>query len=482
MSEHGTKICIQNFKRQINGKEAREKLFEVTGVLDGIILFDKPYKRTQLYITFNTKENEQLAYDKIKSGNANWKVFIQEEKNKGKRNREGDDNNNASKKQKSDEPPKTVSQVVTPLAHLTYEEQLKHKETQHLDLIKKNYFAKLQSRDFDFTKNKKTSEDEFDWRGIIPSPVINGYRNNCEFTCAKDDSGKNSVGFLLGSFVEGKTTVSGVDDCLHISQTSKMLVKKMQALIDEAGQDCYNKVDNKGFWRQMKVRENSHQECLVAIQINPYYNKDLVQDKVLCEDMKNLIRKHFDLNKESDGVLCKGLFVQHYGGISNAAPIDSYLEKLCGQDSFVETLGSYKFNVSPYSFFQVNSRGAETLYGIASEWAMQTGSDQKPILLDVCCGTGTIGLFMSSKVEKIFGIDNNESACRDAEQNAKANQVENAQYICGKAEEVLRDLLKKENLNTVEEGRLVAVVDPPRAGLHPNVLKAILNCNSLTCL
>ncbi|KAL0478576.1 hypothetical protein AKO1_008165 [Acrasis kona] len=177
--------------------------------------------------------------------------------------------------------------------------------------------------------------------------------------------------------------------------------------------------------------------------------------------------------------ICKGLFVAHYGGLNNSAPEDTPSEKLYGQNSFVDTLSNYQFNVSPYSFFQVNSRGAETLYATACEWTMeQLVNREKAILLDVCSGTGTIGLFMADKVNKVIGIDISESACRDAESNAKLNKIENASFICGKAEKVLKELLKSEEIQNAGKN-IIAIVDPPRSGLHPSVLKALLRCESI---
>ncbi|KAK3263439.1 hypothetical protein CYMTET_27754, partial [Cymbomonas tetramitiformis] len=127
----------------------------------------------------------------------------------------------------------------------------------------------------------------------------------------------------------------------------------------------------------------------------------------------------------------------------------------------------------------VNTAAAEVLYHLVGDWAQ---CDAKTLLFDVCCGTGTIGLTLARRVARVVGIDIVEEAITDAKANAHMNGIENAEFVAGKAEEtlpgLLEDFCKKlpssaEDAGAAEYNNVVAIVDPPRAGLHKKVLNAL---------
>jgi len=170
-----------------------------------------------------------------------------------------------------------------------------------------------------------------------------------------------------------------------------------------------------------------------------------------------------------------------------------------GTSCLTDSLCQLKFQVSPTAFFQVNAGAACLLYKIAGEWA---GHQQTSTVLDVCCGTGTIGLTVASACKRVIGVDIVERAIEDAKRNSQANGATNCEWVAGKAETVLTELLPSlvggtwnattasTNSTTTTRpeggqamgttvlgpGDLVAIVDPPRAGLHKHVLSAILMC------
>ncbi|KAK7262321.1 hypothetical protein RJT34_29888 [Clitoria ternatea] len=186
-------------------------------------------------------------------------------------------------------------------------------------------------------------------------------------------------------------------------------------------------------------------------------------------------------------------------------------------------INNLRFSISPTAFFQVNTLAAEKLYSLAGDWAC-LGPDT--LLFDICCGTGTIGLTLAHRVGMVIGIEMNASAVSDAHRNAEINGIKNVRFICSKAEDVMGSLLKEylnvtreefddpnvsgssndipednacpetengempssaevgnkvqmgstsENENTSMQHfkNVVAIVDPPRAGLHPSVIKAL---------
>ena len=134
---------------------------------------------------------------------------------------------------------------------------------------------------------------------------------------------------------------------------------------------------------------------------------------------------------------------------------------LYGRDYLREFLLGKEFKISPFSFFQTNTRGAEALF---SRLKTLVGK-RKGTLCDLYCGTGTIGLLLSDVAESILGIELVEEAVEAAKENAKLNQITNARYICDDVKNLAEHLDEKPDL---------LVVDPPRSGLHPQAIKDIL--------
>ncbi|MGL5378905.1 23S rRNA (uracil(1939)-C(5))-methyltransferase RlmD [Clostridium sp.] len=137
---------------------------------------------------------------------------------------------------------------------------------------------------------------------------------------------------------------------------------------------------------------------------------------------------------------------------------------LWGEDRITDYIGDFKFNISPLSFFQVNPEQTEVLYSKALEYAGLTGAET---VFDAYCGTGTITLFLSQKAKKVYGVEIIEPAIDNANENAKENKVDNAEFFVGKSEEVIPELLEK---GIKPE---VIVVDPPRKGCDIKLLEAI---------
>ena len=139
-----------------------------------------------------------------------------------------------------------------------------------------------------------------------------------------------------------------------------------------------------------------------------------------------------------------------------------------GNGYITDELCGLKFKISPFSFWQVNRAQAERLYGKAKEYAALTGNE---VLLDLYCGTGTIGLTMARNCKKLIGVEIIEDAVKDAEQNAINNGITNADFICSDAENAAKQL---------EQNGLkpdVIIVDPPRKGCGEELVKTIVKMN-----
>lgn len=156
--------------------------------------------------------------------------------------------------------------------------------------------------------------------------------------------------------------------------------------------------------------------------------------------------------------------------IINGKKNDSYPElevvNFAGKPFMIEVLGDYKFKIRPKSFFQTNSLQAKNLYDVVKSFADLNKED---IVYDLYSGVGSIGIYLSGECKKIVGIEIIDQAVEDAKENAALNKVENASFNLGD----VTDLLNQEFI--AQNGKpTVLVTDPPRAGMHPDVVKTIL--------
>ena len=133
-----------------------------------------------------------------------------------------------------------------------------------------------------------------------------------------------------------------------------------------------------------------------------------------------------------------------------------------GDGTIQDRIGPFSFQISANSFFQTNSQGAEVLYNKVKEFAELTGSE---LVLDLYSGTGTIPIFLSTHAKEIVGMEITQSAVIDAERNCKINGILNCRFIMGDIKERLTDLRMKPD---------VLIIDPPRAGMHKDVLSRVM--------
>ncbi|XP_008695814.1 tRNA (uracil-5-)-methyltransferase homolog A isoform X2 [Ursus maritimus] len=147
------------------------------------------------------------------------------------------------------------------------------------------------------------------------------------------------------------------------------------------------------------------------------------------------------------------------------------LEHVAGDRCIHEDLLGLTFRISPHAFFQVNTLAAEVLYTVIQDWAQL---DAGSTVLDVCCGTGTIGLALAPRVKRVVGIELCQEAVEDARVNARDNELTNVEFHCGRAEDLVPTLVSR-----LASQQLVAILDPPRAGLHSKVILAVRRAENL---
>ncbi len=159
-------------------------------------------------------------------------------------------------------------------------------------------------------------------------------------------------------------------------------------------------------------------------------------------------------------------YLKKLSKIQNIVVIDNNIKKIIkGNEFFIDKIEELFFRVSYDSFFQVNSIGVEILYNKISELAKLNGNEN---ILDLYCGTGTIGMFLAKKAQNVFGVEINESCIKDAKENAQLNKINNINFICSDVGKV------KDKFNNID----ITIIDPPRSGLSKEAIKNILNANS----
>jgi tRNA (uracil-5-)-methyltransferase len=305
---------------------------------------------------------------------------------------------------------------------------------------------------------------------IHASPATEEYRNKCEFSIGFDHDNKPCVGFRLGLFRDGSIIVSKPDNCLNVPQEMKAVCSAVQKLIEKTSVPVYDIQTQKGVWRMLTVRYSGRtRELMVMIQVNPTgYEEDV------WSELKNIIVS--ELTTSSLPFKITSLYLQEYAGVS-APKEDDPIEKVYGSETIEEELLGMRFKISPQAFFQVNTQGAETLYSLVNKSA---NLNENSLLYDVCCGTGTIGICASKRAGKVVGIEICKAATDDAAINAELNGIKNITFVNSKAEDVMKDLLRaKRSEEEKYLNNVVTIVDPPRAGLHHKVIKALRGCPPL---
>uniref|UniRef100_A0A665X2N6 tRNA (uracil(54)-C(5))-methyltransferase n=1 Tax=Echeneis naucrates TaxID=173247 RepID=A0A665X2N6_ECHNA len=363
-----------------------------------------------------------------------------------------------------------IANVVTPLWKVPYEEQLRRKEQEVVGVLQR-LAKELGSTNkallpWLFAQKGKYNKMCCPLESIQPSPTLTEYRNKCEFLISVGADGEDkTIGFRLGKYKGGSCAVVGPADLCHVSAEAKRVVSEFQKFIRTTPYSVYSPETYEGHWKQLTVRTTRTKQAMAVVFFNP---QKLEEEKL--DALKGAMRQYFVEGEGKDSGMTSLFFVRD-GQRKSPNPEDLPCELVAGKNCIHEELLGLKFRISPHSFFQVNTGGAEVLYSAVGEWAQL---DQDSTVLDVCCGTGTIGISLAKRVKKVIGIEMCQEAVEDAKVNAKLNGLSNIDFYCGKAEDVFPNIL-----NAVVSPNVTAIVDPPRAGLHSKVILAIRRAEHL---
>ena len=330
---------------------------------------------------------------------------------------------------------------------LPYEEQLSMKEQQVKDLI-----------DAVITEENKG----YEFLPIKASPRPKAYRNKMEFSFGDEyKDGPLALGMhKRGSFYD----IVNVGECQIVDEDFRRVLKITLEYFKERQIPFYHKLRHTGYLRHFLVRKAAKTgEILVDLVTTTQTDglgaetESILLDgwvKALCEETY-------------DGVL-KGILHTKNDSVADTIKNEG-TDILFGQDFFYEELLGLKFKITPFSFFQTNSLGAEVLYQTAREFIGDALDDEaNQTVFDLYSGTGTIAQILSPVAKKVIGVEIVEEAVVAARENAALNGLTNCEFIAG-------DVLKV--IDTIGEKPDYIVLDPPRDGIHPKALEKIIRYN-----
>ncbi|KAM6241721.1 tRNA (uracil-5-)-methyltransferase homolog A [Spheniscus humboldti] len=467
------KVEIQNLPKYIGFNDVKKFLAKYGLNPHKIKLFGK---QTFAFVTFKSEEERDKAVKVLhgvlwKSRHLSVRLAkpkadpIAKKRKKEEETEQGEVKRPAPSKASGEEPPsKQIADVVTPLWNMPYEEQLAKKKQECEQVLQKltkeignNNRALLP---WLFLQKQKYNKLCCPVEGVKASPLQTEYRNKCEFLIGIGVNQEDkTVGCRLGKYKGGTCAVVEPFDTIHIPAIAKKVVKAFQDYIRSTPYSVYSPETYDGHWKQLTVRTSRNGHIMAIVYFNP---QKLSKEELA--DLKTSLAKHFTEGMgKSSGVT--SLYFVEEGQRKSPSLEDLPLEHVAGDKYIYEELLGLKFRISPHAFFQVNTQAAEILYTAIGEWAQLS---QESTVLDICCGTGTIGISLAKKVKKVIGIELCQEAVQDAKVNAQINELNNTEFHCGKAEDIVPSLI-----NILAPQNLITIVDPPRAGLHSKVILAI---------
>ncbi|KAK2522902.1 Trmt2a [Columba guinea] len=473
------KVEIQNLPKYIGFNDVKKFLAKYGLNPHKIKLFGK---QTFAFVTFKSEEERDKAMRVLhgvlwKSRHLSVRLAkpkadpIAKKRKKEEETEQGEVKRPAPRKASGEEPlSKRIADVVTPLWNLPYGEQLAQKKQECEQVLQKltkeignNNRALLP---WLFLQKQKYNKLCCPVEGVKASPLQTEYRNKCEFLIGIGVNQEDkTVGCRLGKYKGGTCAVVEPFDTIHIPAIAKKVVKAFQDYIRSTPYSVYSPETYEGHWKQLTVRTTRNGHVMAIVYFNP---QKLSKEELA--DLKISLAKYFTEGMgKSSGVT--SLYFVEEGQRKSPNLEDLPLEHVAGDKYIHEELLGLKFRISPHAFFQVNTQAAEVLYTAIGEWAQLS---PESTLLDICCGTGTIGISLAKKVKKVIGIELCQEAVQDAKVNAQINELNNIEFHCGKAEDIVPSLI-----NVLAPQNLITIVDPPRAGLHSKVILAIRRAEHL---
>ena len=312
--------------------------------------------------------------------------------------------------------------------------------------MKNNYTIEMKKNAVQTTKKKALNKD------IIVDEVIKmdnpfNYRNKLQYPIGIDKNGN----YKMGVYTSRTHDIVETQNCFIQNELIQKIANDIFAFIKQERIVVYNEKDNTGGIRHLIIRIGKKtNEVLVTIVTN---TEKIGKEKELVSyitnkysEIKTIVK---NVNNKNTNVILGNKNIVLYG--------NGYI---------YDYIGEFKFKISAMSFYQVNPVQTEKLYAKAIEYADLSGDE---IVFDLYCGIGTIGICASKKIKKLYGIETISEAIEDAKENAKLNNLDNAEFFVGDVEKTLPEFIEKNNINPD-----IVFLDPPRKGCDKKAIDALL--------
>ena len=325
---------------------------------------------------------------------------------------------------------------------LPYEEQLK---------LKSGQVKKLMDDAID-------GACEYEFLGIKPSPKQYEYRNKMEFSFGDEyKDGPLALGMhKRGSFYDIVT----VTDCQIVDADFRAVLKATLKFFQEHGQKFYHRLSHEGYLRHLLVRKAAKTgEILIDLITTTQDTGSSVTEEELLQAWADVL-----CGLSLDGTI-RGILHTRNDSVADVVKNEG-TDILYGEDFFYEELLGLRFKISPFSFFQTNSLGAEVLYSTARDFIKEQNSLDGKTVFDLYSGTGTIAQMLAPVCKEVVGVEIVEEAVEAAKENAALNGLSNCRFIAGDVLKVLDEVLEKPDY---------IVLDPPRDGIHPKAITKIID-------
>lgn len=308
------------------------------------------------------------------------------------------------------------------MMHMSYEEEIKYKKQFFINTISK------------MVKNPPVED-------VIVSDNPYNYRNKIQLPV-----GYSEDSFVVGFYQERSHNIIPSSSCMIENEMARDVINKVIDLLNESNIYPYNEETHTGDLRHLVLRSNSKNELMLILVLRE--NKPKIMNFVSKISLENVKSIYININPNKTNVILGKEFI-HISG-------DEYLKE--------ELFGNI-FNIHPNSFFQVNYNQMKKLYRTAIDLLESTKDD---VVIDAYSGIGTITLSIAPHVKKVYGIEVVKEAVENANENKHTNNISNAEFIIGKCEEEIMNLVERESVDAI-------VMDPPRKGSDKQFLDTVIN-------
>jgi 23S rRNA (uracil1939-C5)-methyltransferase len=329
---------------------------------------------------------------------------------------------------------------------LPYKEQLRYKQKQVVD---------------NFERIAKVKIPEV--REILPSPYDRYYRNKMEFTFSAvrwlrkeemDTPTEKKETRGVGLHIPGRwDKIVDIQHCHLQKEPSNEIRNTIREFALQNDYTFFDLRKQEGFLRNLIIRTSTTEELMVV----PVFFYD-------DEENRNKLLEH--IYKKFPGITSL-MYMINPKANDSIYDLEPVLYR--GRDHIFEEMDGLKFKLGPKSFFQTNSHQAKQLYGLVKEYAGLKGNE---VVYDLYTGTGTIANYVAGDAKSVVGVESVSEAVEDARVNAELNQIDNAAFVTGD----MKDILNGSFISTYGKPD-VLITDPPRAGMHKNVIKNILEAS-----